>query len=141
MMTEDFSKNLIKEYKFWDVYINPNQNYLGRCVIWCKRQDALDLGDATPEEQEELFLVLHNLREASKEAFAPDWFNYAFLGNVTRHLHGHFIPRYGKLKVFMGTTFTDELYGKYPGNVDTYQVGVSPEVLAAMRDALAKALG
>jgi len=35
---------------------------LGRCVVWCKREDALDLTDVTPEEQSELFLVLRDLK-------------------------------------------------------------------------------
>ena len=45
------------------IYVHENQGYLGRCVVWCKRTDALDLADATPEEQAELFLVLRDLRE------------------------------------------------------------------------------
>ncbi len=110
-MSEDFLKNLVKEYKYWEVYIHENQSYLGRCVIWCKRENALDLTDATKKEQRELFLILHNLREAEKKAFQPDWFNYSFLGNETRHLHGHFIPRYAKPKTFMGIIFKDKLYG------------------------------
>lgn len=84
-MPEDFSKNLIKEYKYWQIYINANQSYLGRCVVYCKRPDALDLADATPEEQQELFIVLHDLREATKKVFQADWFNYFFLGNIMRH--------------------------------------------------------
>ncbi len=110
-MAEDFSKNLIKEYKNWAVYVHDNQGYLGRCIVWCKREDALDLADATPEEQVELFLVLRDLREASKKVFQPDWFNYSFLGNGTRHLHSHFIPRYAKPKMFMNILFEDKFYG------------------------------
>jgi diadenosine tetraphosphate (Ap4A) HIT family hydrolase len=126
-MAEDFSKTLIKEYKYWSIYAHGNQNYLGRCVVWCKREDALDLADATKEEQEELFLVLQDLRKAVSAVFQPDWFNYAFLGNEMRHLHGHFIPRYAKPKVFMGTSFEDKLYGhNYKTNHDFI---TSPEVL------------
>ncbi len=139
-MSEDFSKNLIKEYKYWEIYINANQNYLGRCVVWCKRENALDLADATPEEQQELFLVLHELREASKKIFQPDWFNYSFLGNATRHLHGHFLPRYEKPKTFMGIIFNDELWGHYPDDSNDNNLAVSQEVLSAMRDKLAEAL-
>lgn len=139
-MAEDFSKNLIKEYKYWQIYINANQSYLGRCVIYCKRPDALDLADATPEEQQELFIVLHDLREATKKVFQADWFNYFFLGNVMRHLHGHFLPRYEKPKTFMGIIFKDELYGHYPNDHDDYNVAVPPEVLYAMRDTLDEAL-
>lgn len=110
-MKEDYSKSLIKDYKYWSIYIHENQGYLGRCVIWCKREDALDLADATKKEQEELFIILKVLKNASKICFNPDWFNYAFLGSVTQHLHGHFVPRYAKLKEFMGITFEDKLYG------------------------------
>jgi len=108
---EDYSNFHVKEYNHWIVSVHQNQGYLGRCVIWCIREDALDLADATKEEQEELFIVMKELREACAKAFNPDWFNYSFLGNGTRHLHGHFIPRYSKDKEFENTIFTDKLWG------------------------------
>lgn len=107
----DFSKYKIKDYKYWGVYIHENQGYLGRCVLWCEREDALDLADAAPEEREELFVVLKEMREACKKSFNSDWFNYAFLGNGTRHLHGHFIPRYSSEREFAGIVFKDERWG------------------------------
>lgn len=110
-MADDFSKNLVKEYAYWNVYVHHNQGYLGRCVVWCKREDALDMVDATEEEQKELFLILGDLQKACKECFEPDWFNYAFLGNETRHLHGHVIPRYKEPKTFMDISFEDALWG------------------------------
>jgi len=116
---EDFSKFLIKEYKYWTVSVHQNQGYLGRCVVWCKRETALDLADATKEEYDELFIILKDLREATKRAFDSDWFNYAFLGNEMRHLHCHFIPRYSSPKVFEGITFIDERWGhNYKTNHD-----------------------
>ena len=137
-MTEDFSKNLVKEYKYWGIYVHENQGYLGRCVVWCKRDDALDLADATPEEQSELFLVLRDLREATKKVFQPDWFNYSFLGNETRHLHGHFIPRYAKTKTFMDIVFEDKLYGH---NYKTdHGFKTSAELLAEVKDKLKSVL-
>jgi len=137
-MAEDFLKNLIKEYKHWAIYAHPNQGYLGRCVIWCKREDALDLTDATPEEQSELFLILRDLKEATKKAIQPDWFNYSFLGNETRHLHGHFIPRYAKPKIFMGIVFEDKFYGHNYKTDHTFVT--SEDLLNAVRDELKKAL-
>ncbi|MDE1970164.1 MAG: HIT family protein [Patescibacteria group bacterium] len=110
-MSDNYSKFLIKEYRYWSVYIHENQGYLGRCVVWCKRENALDLTEATQEEQQELFSVLTDLKNAISKVFQPDWFNYAFLGNETRHLHGHFIPRYAKPKEFLNTTFEDKLWG------------------------------
>lgn len=137
-MTEDFSKNLVKRYKYWEIYVHENQGYLGRCVVWCKREDALDLADATPEEQSELFLILHDLREAAKKVFQPDWFNYSFLGNETRHLHGHFLPRYVKPKTFMNVVFEDKLYGH---NYNTDHSFITPAaLLVEVRDRLKSAL-
>ncbi|MCF7831392.1 MAG: hypothetical protein K9M36_00710 [Candidatus Pacebacteria bacterium] len=138
-MAEDFSKNLVKEYSHWSIYVHDNQGYLGRCVIWCKREDALDMVDATEDEQRELFLVLRDLQKASKDCFNPDWFNYAFLGNETRHLHGHFIPRYKEPKTFMDTTFEDKLWGH---NYKTdHSFIISDELLQAVRNKLKASLG
>ena len=138
-MGKDYSKFLIKDYKYWSINIHENQGFLGRCVIWCKRGDALDMADATPDEQAELFVILKELRKACGDLFQPDWLNYAFLGNETRHLHGHFIPRYAKQKKFMGVTFEDKLYGH---NYQTDHNFITPEgVLLEIQTQLKKALG
>lgn len=137
-MAEDFFKNIIKKFKYWTIYVHYNQGYLGRCVIWCKREDVLDLTDATSEEQQELFVVLSDLKKAVEKVFKPDWFNYSFLGNEVRHLHGHFIPRYAQPKVFMDTTFEDKLYGH---NYKTDPNFITSErVLIAVRSNLIEAL-
>ncbi|MFZ5392421.1 MAG: HIT family protein [Patescibacteria group bacterium] len=138
MAENDFSKFLIKEYKYWGVYIHQNQNYLGRCVVWCKREDALDLADATAEEQKELFLVLGKLRTVTKKLFQADWFNYAFLGNETRHLHGHFIPRYASSRIFMGVNFEDKLWG-HNYKIDKEFV-ISEEVFAGIKNILMESM-
>ncbi len=77
-MEKDFSKLLVKDYKYWLVNVHENQGCLGRCVVWCKRSNALDLADATKEEREELFKILKELRKACESLFQSDWFNYAF---------------------------------------------------------------
>ncbi|MDP2703644.1 MAG: HIT family protein [bacterium] len=138
IMAEDFSKNLVKGYTYWEIYVHENQGYLGRSVVWCKREDVLDLADTTPEEQAELFLVLRDLREAAKKVFQPDWFNYSFLGNETRHLHGHFIPRYAKPKIFMDIVFEDKLYGHHYKTDHSFQTSI--ELLGKVRDTLKSVL-
>lgn len=135
---EDFSKYKIKDYKYWSIFIHPNQGYLGRCVVWCNRENALDLADATPVEQKELFMVLNELGRAVKKVFQPDWLNYTFLGNDTRHLHGHFIPRYSKPKVFEGITFEDKLYGH---NYKTaHSFSVPAEIVEIIKSEIKEAL-
>lgn len=116
----------IKDYKYWSVFLNENQTYLGRCVVWCNRENALDLTDATVEEREELFEILNQMRRALQKAFKADWFNYAFLGNGTRHLHCHLVPRYASLRKFAGEVFKDERWGKsYRTNHDL----ITPKVV------------
>lgn len=134
----DFSKFKIKDYKHWGVFIHQNQGYLGRCVIWCNREDALDLADANLEEREELFIILNDLRQAAKEVFQADWMNYSFLGNGTRHLHGHFIPRYASKREFAGVTFKDELWGNNYKTDNSLEF--SDEVVEGIRIALSNAL-
>ena len=108
---KNYSQNLIKDYKYWSWYIHENQGILGRTYIWCKREDALDLPDATEEEQKELFGILREIEQVITKVFKPDMFNYAFLGNATHHLHGHILPRYSKPIEFNDQTFVDKNWG------------------------------
>ncbi len=137
-MEKDYSALFIKSYRYWEVSLYENQGYLGRCVVWCKREDALDMADMRSDEQEELFFVLRELKRASTEAFRPDWFNYAFLGNEVRHLHAHFIPRYAKPKDFAGMIFKDELYGhNYRTDRDfTVPAPIFSKILEELKNAL-----
>lgn len=137
-MEKDFSKDLVKDYTYWSVYIYKNQGYLGRCIVWCKRADASDLTDATSAEQAELFSILEDLRQAMKKCFNPNWLNYAFLGNETRHLHGHVIPRYATPQVFEGIKFEDTLYGSNYRTDPNFVV--SEEVSQKIKEILAEAL-
>jgi len=106
----------------------------GQAIHWGSKKGGFDLTGATQEEREELFLVLRELKSALTKAFAPDWFNYSFLGNETRHLHGHVIPRYKKPKMFTGVTFEDILYGH---NYKTdHSFNTPPEVLTAIQEAI-----
>lgn len=91
---EDFSKNKIKEYEFWTVFIYSNQGYLGRCVVWCKREDALDLTDATLQEREELFVILSDIKKAIEKAFDASFMNYAFFGQYNKAFA---LPSYSSL--------------------------------------------
>ena len=105
---EDFR---IKDFVYWSVFLHGEQYYLGRSVIRLRRH-VEDLGDLTSEEQKEFFIVARKLRNAIKGLFRADLINYAFLGNVTRHLHCHFIPRYAKPREFLCKTFTDKRWGQ-----------------------------
>lgn len=133
-MTQDFSANLVKSYEHWDLYVHTNQGYLGRLVIWCKREDAAELTDATPEEEQELFLVMKEARHALEKSFTPDRLNYFFGGNEEPHLHCHMVPRYEEPRIFADTRFEDFHYGHHYKTDRAFVTGAT--VLAAVRDKL-----
>lgn len=132
----DFSRYLIKDYKYWELTIHQNQGYLGRLVVWCKREDAMDLTQVTSDEYNELLVVIKEVREVLTGLFHPDWFNYAFLGNEVRHLHGHVVPRYASTREFGGLVFEDKLYGH---NFQTDpSFSISEEAILKIKEAIAK---
>ena len=118
--------------------VHSVQEHLGRVVIWCKRPDAIDLTEATEAEQQEFLKILKEVQTALTQAFQPDLFNYAFLGNKTRHLHCHVVPRYRSPREFSGRTFIDSRWGQnYLTNPD---FTATPEVLEAIKDKLKEVL-
>jgi diadenosine tetraphosphate (Ap4A) HIT family hydrolase len=102
----DYSKFLIKDYQYWKVYAAENQCYLGRCTIWCKRENANELTDVSDAELVEYVWIIKELKPALEKAFNADMINYAFLGNEIQHLHCHFIPRYSSSRHFASVIFT-----------------------------------
>ena len=109
----NFSKNIIKKHDHWTVSVHINQEYLGRCVIWCNREDAHDLSDATTEELIEFSKIIKKLKIAIEKSFNSDWMNYSFLGNDAefRHLHCHMVPRYETERTFNNQIFKDPRWG------------------------------
>ncbi len=101
----------IKRFKYWTLALHANQSYLGRAVCYLNiyKEKIIDL---KPEEYLELLEVIRAYQYALTKLWIPDWWNYTQLGNVTSHLHFHFIPRYKKRRVFEGIEFIDKLWGK-----------------------------
>lgn len=137
-MINNEHNRLIKDFKFWSVFIAKNQILPGKCVVWCKRENTLDPADATIEEWSELFSILKGLKAAVLELYQADWFNYTFLGNSTHHLHMHFVPRYKTERTVQGMKFVDKDWGKeYKVDPD---FSITSEVLEGIRSEMAKKL-
>lgn len=133
-MPDKYSENIVKRFTYWTVYAHTNQGYLGRCVVWCQRATALDLTDATREELAELHEILPAVKRTIEKSFGADWMNYSFLGNETRHLHGHVVPRYTGPQEFEGRVFSDPEWG---GNWRTNKsFETSKEILQAIKKKL-----
>lgn len=71
-----------------------------------------DFLDINQREFNQLYKIMKNLRDVTKESFNADLFNYASLGNYVKHVHLHFIPRYSKKVNFLGIVFEDKNWGK-----------------------------
>lgn len=108
----DEDNRLVKDFKFWSVFIAKNQILPGKCVIWCKRENALDPADATSEEWLEVSYIIKLLKDTVLQLYKADWFNYTFLGNSTHHLHMHFVPRYKTEIIVHGIKFIDKDWGR-----------------------------
>ncbi len=134
-----YQKFLIKEFENWNAYLHQNQNYLGRFYLWAKREDILDPFDMHIDENREYLSAGRMLKKSLEELFQPDMFNYATLGNVTRHLHTHIIPRYKDVRIFGGIIFRDENWG---GNYAPYDKNfkVPEEGLIKIKDAIKERL-
>lgn len=131
------SKWIVRDYTHWTLYLHTNQCYLGRMFLWAKREDAVDLADISDSEKNELHEILRSLRRALAGLFKPDLMNYGSLGNVTKHLHVHVVPRYASPRMFDGRQFLDERWGHnyYPYNREH----VTPErTLVKIKEAIAE---
>ena len=111
MISNEYNR-LIRDFKFWSVFIAKNQILPGKCVIWCKREDALDPANATTEEWLELLSIIKVLKASVLDLYKPDWFNFTLLGNSTHHLHMHFVPRYKNELTVHGMKFVDKDWGR-----------------------------
>ncbi len=110
---EGIEDDLVKRYDHWTVFVNLNQEHLGRCIIKLNRH-LVDFFEVTEEEREELFgTVVPELKVALKRSFDPDLFNYASLGNCVRHLHLHVIPRYKDEREFEDVVFRDRNWNSH----------------------------
>ncbi|MDR0552726.1 MAG: HIT family protein [Holosporales bacterium] len=121
----DYEYLQIESFAFWDLYLHGNQYYLGRTYVLSKRQEQFDMFEIEEREYAELRAIVSAVKDVLREAFAPDLFNYASLGNVFHRLHLHIIPRYKTERVFSNTVFVDKNWGSNYAPYDKdFRVGV-----------------
>jgi len=84
---------------------------LGRAICYLNVYKE-HIAELTAVEFLELFDILILYQSALNKIWQPDRWNYAQLGNITPHLHFHFIPRYKDKRIFEDTAFSDKRGGK-----------------------------
>ncbi len=123
---------VLAESEQWQVWLNYNQNLLGKLLIVLKRHEE-QVAKLSAAEWLGLHTQVQQTTERLRRVFAPDHFNYAFLQNQDRHVHLHVIPRYATPREFSGLLFDD------PDYPDHYAVpGRERRVSADVLDALAR---
>ena len=91
----DYDELKIKEYKYWDLFLNEKQYpYIGRCYTSSKRAEADLVIDMNEEEVEELFFhIIPQWNNAVKKLFNCSRLNVSCLGNFWNlqgtHFFGH----------------------------------------------------
>jgi diadenosine tetraphosphate (Ap4A) HIT family hydrolase len=124
----------IREYLYWKIGLHENQYYLGRCVILLKRHIE-DFFDISEQELQEFYPVAKDLRDVVRKEFSASMFNYATLGNVVKHVHLHFIPRYDHLVTFNEFIFEDKRWGRNYTPYDKNFI-VPKETILKIRDTI-----
>lgn len=115
----DKSKNFIFETKHWEVYLNPDQYYLGRAVVVSKR-DVDSMSGLNDDEWLDFAKLVKKFELALKKAFGATMFNWSCLMNNAYknnppdpHVHWHVRPRYKKPVKFEGLKFEDKEFGHH----------------------------
>lgn len=111
--------DFITETKHWKVFLNPEQAYLGRCVVILKRHCGA-LTFMTDEEWGDFITLVKRLESACKKSLGATLFNWTCLMNKSYqnkppnpHVHWHLRPRYNKSLKLFGVTFEDTEFGHH----------------------------
>jgi len=108
----DRDRHVIARNEHWALCLNDDQAFLGRCFFVLNRHET-DVTVLTQAERDSLWELAASAKGALDMLFQPDHYNYAFLMNLTPHVHMHIIPRYGGARSFSGVTFVDERFNSH----------------------------
>lgn len=127
-LSETDKKYFLCDTDFFDAYLADNQNYVGRCIIVCKRhcQSIKALNDA---EWLSLKALISKLEDAIRDALGADMFNCTCLMNDVYkqkspdpHLHFHLIPRYSKPVEIGNSVYVDKEWAHHYNNKAAVQI-------------------
>ncbi len=135
----NIEKNIIKKFEYWNVYLYPNQCYLGRVYIALNKHGPESILELDDREWHEFKIVIDKVAKALKTLYNYDLMNYIILQNKDRnHFHMQLIPRYIDARILHGEEFKDELWGKSP--IPTPQKEFSEKILMKIKDDIKKEL-
>lgn len=117
LLSFNFKKNTLREYKNWFLLLRPEQVTAGALVLISKsdKEKFSDLDVESRNEYSEIILQIENVLE---KVFNYQKVNYLTLMMVDPHVHTHIVPRYDSVVAINGNEFKD--FG-WPGLPDLKQ--------------------
>lgn len=100
----------IWEHPYWSLYLNDNQNLLGKLMLALNRH-CESLLELTPDEWMQLRVEVRDAELVLDRLFRPDRYNLMFLMNLDRHVHLHVVPRYRTARTYASKDFEDPDFG------------------------------
>ncbi|HEU5187400.1 MAG TPA: HIT family protein [Candidatus Saccharimonadales bacterium] len=134
---------LIYKGQYWQVELQPDQQYLGKSVVALRRHVSA-LRELTEAEGQEFFEIVKKFETSIDKNFNPTHFNWSCLMNdaagsdTPMHVHWHAIPRYKEKRHFSGHEFVDQRWPKSARDMEPNQP--TQEVLEAIRDTIVSGL-
>jgi diadenosine tetraphosphate (Ap4A) HIT family hydrolase len=111
--------DFIFDSKYWNIILSDDQQYLGRCIVSCKRH-VPSLSEITAEEFHDFYDVAKTLESTLSKAFGAKMYNWGCLMNdayknmpPNPHVHWHLRPRYDHDVSFAGIIFSDKEFGHH----------------------------
>ncbi len=127
-LSEKDKKYMLFQTEYWQVFLADKQDYIGRCILVCKRHVGA-LSDLNDEEWFDYKQAVNKLEKAIFDAFGATMYNWSCLMNdfyksdiPNPHLHIHLRPRYRNPVLINGKVFIDEEFGHHYNNEKTSTV-------------------
>ncbi|HEY3331621.1 MAG TPA: HIT family protein [Capsulimonadaceae bacterium] len=132
-------RHVVARNDHWALCLNDDQAFLGRCFVALNRHET-DVTSLSQAERDSLWDLLAQGKGALDKLFKPDHYNYAFLMNLTPHVHMHIIPRYAAPRTFGGVDVTDTAFNAHydPAAALLLPEPVQADLAAAIKGALAR---
>lgn len=121
-LSEKDTKYMLYQTEYWKIFLADKQDYIGRCILVCKRHIG-PLSDLSDEEWIDLKRVVSKLEKSISIAFGATMFNWSCLMNdfyksdtPNPHLHIHLRPRYKNPVNINGKYFYDDEFAHHYDN-------------------------
>jgi diadenosine tetraphosphate (Ap4A) HIT family hydrolase len=98
---------LLSESEHWRWSLRPVQCTLGASVLSLRRL-CPEFSGVTAEEASDLPVLVRQIEDATRSAFAYEKINYLALMMIDPHFHFHVIPRYSSSRDFGGAVWEDK---------------------------------